>query len=349
MSEESPVESSRPPESYEQNPWDSSESIVKEIKKKKQSVDYKQLLQGKRALLLADNHSNSSIRLHIAQHAQELKEAGITHYAIEADDKGKAVFDRLNQGEDVDLSGLDVGPAESAAGLSRLSVFARMTASGLSPSGSFSEGPYEGRRGDEYAIREIAKQGIKVVPIDMDQSGKPSREEREAHLTRGITRILESDSDAKVAGLIGGNHTLKKYESEGVPSVGKRVAEAGFATSTIQFTGGKSDMPRMITGGAREAGTENQEFLLDMQPYANVPGSVPYGAGETDYVVHLPQEPDVSRESMRLGVEPYRMSPFMSRPSEAESLEIRKSFSEKEKDSLKKFLDSLSKRDSKEE
>lgn len=289
MSEEPSVESSGSPESREKNPWDSFETTVQEIREKRQSVDYKQLLQGKRVLFLADNHSNLSIRLHIAQHAQELKEIGITHYAIEADDRGKVVFDRLNQGEEVDLSGVDIGRAGKAARLKRLSEFTKMAVSGLSPLDSFKEEPHEGRKGDEYAIREIAKQGIKVVPIDMDQSGKPSSEEREVHLTKGITKILESDSEAKVTVFIGGNHTLKKYESEGVPSVGKRIAESGYPTITIRFTGGKSDMPRMITDGARAAGVQNQEFLLDMRPYADVSGFVPYGVGETDFVVHLPR------------------------------------------------------------
>lgn len=343
MSEEAPTASSKSPETYEQNPWGSRESIVQEIKEKKQNVDYKKLLQGKKVLFLADNHSNFSIRLHIAKHARELREAGITHYAIEADEGGKDVFDRLNQGEEVDLSGVDIGPAESASGLSKLGEYARTAASGLTPSISFSESPYEGKKGDEYAIREIAKQGIKVVPIDIDQSTKPSKEEREAHLTQGVSRILETNTEAKVAVLIGGYHTLKRFEPEGVKSVGKRITEADYPTATIQFTGGMSEIPRMVTDGAREAGVDNQEFLLDMQPYSDISGSVPFGAGETDYAIHLPQEPGLSRNSLKLGIEPLRLTSLNKpRLSEAEREKVKKYFSD-----LESFIDQMSQRDKK--
>jgi hypothetical protein len=77
-------ESGRPAEGSERSPWNSPETIAQEIREKKQPVDYKKLFQDKRVLFLADDHSNSSIRLHIAQHGKELRESGVTHYAIEA-------------------------------------------------------------------------------------------------------------------------------------------------------------------------------------------------------------------------------------------------------------------------
>jgi hypothetical protein len=336
-------ESGLPAKGFERNSWNSPETISQEIKEKKQTVDYKKLLQDKRVLFLGDNHSNSSIRLHIAQHSKELKEAGVTHYTIEAKDSGRNVFDRLNNGENVDLSTVDVGPAESAAGLSRLGSLASMAASGFSPLGGFSEEVYEGRKGDEHAIRAMAKQGIKIVPIDMDQSGSHSREEREVHLTKGITGILESDPKAKVAVIIGGDHTLKRYEPNGIASVGKRVAKAGYPTATIQFTGGKSDMPRNITDGARAAGVASQEFILDMQPYADSKTSIPYGAGETDYVIHLPQKIDPTRESMRLGMSLPRPSSYMERPIDVDT-RGGKLFDDKQIDVLRKLLDDMAKR-----
>lgn len=64
----------------------------------------------KRVLLLAENHVDHSIRHHLVQHARNLKAAGITHYAIEANEAGNVVFERLNRGEAVDLSKVDVGP-----------------------------------------------------------------------------------------------------------------------------------------------------------------------------------------------------------------------------------------------
>ena len=66
-------------------------------------------------VFLGEAHLNDTIRIHLAAYAyaRKLKEAGIIHYAIEAYERGNDVFDRLNKGESVDLSGVDVGPAVS--------------------------------------------------------------------------------------------------------------------------------------------------------------------------------------------------------------------------------------------
>ena len=284
------------PENSINDPWDKVETIAKEIKAKRQAVDYREIFKERQCIFLGDNHANSSIREHIGHNASNMKAAGVTHFAIEADDNGKPVFDKLCQGEQVDLSNVDVGPAESAARLSKLGEMVRAAASGSALSSDTNDA-YAGRAGDEHVIRSVAKVGLHIVPIDMDQSTKPTGEERERHLSDGLLRIYQQYPDAKVAVLIGGFHTLKRYKSEGIETVAQRVANAGYKTASVQFAGGRSDSPMNMTEGARNAGVANEEFIIDLNPY-KTSRSVPYGPGEADYVIHLAQIRDPNKDSM---------------------------------------------------
>lgn len=238
------------------DPWQNSADASKEIKRQHQPVDYAQMVANNRVLFLAENHSNHPIRDHVVQHARDIKAAGITHYAIEANEAGNAVFERLNKGEAVDLSKVDVGP---------------------------------GRADYEAAIRAVAAQGIQVVAIDIDQKTKPSKEAREARITENINRLLEADPNAKVAVLIGGFHTTRHYVSEGVSSVGRRLMEAQVPAVNVHFVGGEVKPPLILTNGASEAGLASQESMIDFRPYSNLERP-PFGKGEADWVVHLPQQ-----------------------------------------------------------
>jgi hypothetical protein len=235
--------------------WRNPTDVAKEIQDKQQPVDYPLILGDNRVLFLAESHSNYPIRKHIAQHAKDLKAAGITHYAIEAYETGNDFFDKLNKGKPVDLSKVDVGP---------------------------------GRADYEEAIRAMAAQGIKVVAVDIDHATNPSREEREARLTENIMRLLQEDPNSKVAVLIGGFHALRYYVSRDVPSVGKRLMDAQAPAVNVYFAGGEDKMPTQLTDPVNKIGLGNREFMLDCRPYANS-NSVPFGKGEADYIIHLPQ------------------------------------------------------------
>lgn len=238
------------------DPWGSFEEAGKEVKDRHQPVNYAQMVADNRVLFLAENHSNHSIRHHLVQHARDIKAAGITHYAIEANEASNVVLEGLNRGEVVDLSKIDVGP---------------------------------GRRDYEDAIRALAAQGIQVVAIDIDQKTKPNKEARESRLTENINRLLEADPNSKVAVLIGGFHTSRHYVSEGVPSVGRRLMEAQVPAVNVHFAGGEVSAPLILTRGASEAGLASQEFMIDFRPYSSLERP-PFGKGEADYVVHLPQQ-----------------------------------------------------------
>ena len=238
--------------------WSSNARVAQELKSKHQPVEYSQMVGDARVLFLAENHSNHAIRSHIVSHAADLRRAGITHYAIEANEASNQALERLNAGEDVDLSKVDLGP---------------------------------GREDYEKAVRAMAAEGIKVVAVDIDQSTKPMGEEREARITENINRLLEAEPNSKIAVLIGGYHTSRHYVSEGVASVGRRLMEAQIPAVNVHFAGGEDKTPRVLTDGAREAGLAGTEFAFDLRPYASsLSKHVPYGPGEADYIVHLPQQ-----------------------------------------------------------
>jgi len=249
------------------DPWMNPDKASWEVREKHQGVDYSAIVGDNRILFLGENHSNTAIREHIQQHAVNLKNAGITHYAIEAKDTGNEVFERLNKGEAVDLSRVDVGP---------------------------------GRRDYEEAIQAMAAKGITVVAVDIDQSLKPTKEEREAHMTRNLQQILEENPDAKIAYLVGSFHTSKAVFSDGVISTRERLEEAGVSSTVVCFAGGNNDVPRVLTDAARKAGLTNREFMLDMRNYSDSKSSgVPFGAGQTDYVIHLPQRATIEQSPFR--------------------------------------------------
>jgi hypothetical protein len=234
--------------------WISPSVAAQELSAHRQDVDYRQILGDSRILFLGEDHSNHSIRSHVQRHAAQLREAGITHYAIEADEAGNEVFEGLNHGENVDLTSVDVGP---------------------------------GQEDYRAAILAMASQGIKIVAVDIDQSNRPSKEQREARLTENISRIVDSNPEAKVAILIGGFHAHRGRTS-GFPYVAVRLEDAGHPTRVVYFAGGEDNTPTSVTDAANQAGLAQTEFMLNMEPYVGEK-YVPFGSGMCDYLIHLPQ------------------------------------------------------------
>lgn len=219
-------------------------------------IDYKEIIGDSRVVFFGENHSNSPIRVHIAQYAKALKEAGITHYVIEATRTEKSIqlLQSLVNGEPVDLSSIDLGPGGNS----------------------------------EIAVRALAEEGIQVVPVDIDQDCKPSKEEREAYIAKNIQAIIASSPNAKVAVLIGRFHASKK-EISGFSYSAKRIIDAKVPCIVINFAGGTVNGPTRLTVPAEKAGLSNREFVLDMRRYSELE-DIPFGPGQTDYVIYLPQQ-----------------------------------------------------------
>jgi hypothetical protein len=99
-----------------------------------------------------------------------------------------------------------------------------------------------------------------------------------------------TDTDARILVLIGGFHTTKQPGYDGFKMAGARLNEAGIPAVSVQIAGGsRGGGGTFLSDAVGRAGADSEEFMLDMRPYDNSPGTVPFGAGNTDYVIHLPQ------------------------------------------------------------
>lgn len=137
----------------------------------------------------------------------------------------------------------------------------------------------------ELAVRTMAEEGITVVPIDIDPEGSPSQEEREKYITKNILDILTNSPSAKVAVLIGRDHTRRK-ETSGFSYTAKRITDSGVPCTVVTFAGGteRTELSEL----AKKADLSGSEFALDMKRYTERSG-VSFEAGQTDYAIHLPQ------------------------------------------------------------
>lgn len=81
--------------------WQKPDLIDKELTTERKSVDYKSIIDGHRITFLGETHENYPIRDHIAAHAQELRDSGITHYAVEALSNGADTFANLVSNLDI--------------------------------------------------------------------------------------------------------------------------------------------------------------------------------------------------------------------------------------------------------
>jgi hypothetical protein len=252
-----------------QNPsvWSNFELAKEELLKNSEEVDYNKIINNDtKVLFLADTHWNNPICDNIADHAKTLKEAGITHFAIEYPKTDinfellKDLPQRLAEGP-VDLSWLKKRPGINEA------VF-----------------------NYDVAVRETAKAGIETEAIDIVQDGSMNPIQREEAIAANIKAILDKDPNAKVAVLIGGAHTLKKYNSpERGLSCNARLMEQGVPTVAVQFVGGyETEGITSVLTPAKLAQLNNKEWMLDMTAYKDSE-YVPFGKGETDVLIHLPE------------------------------------------------------------
>lgn len=240
----------------------------KEIIAQGQPVIYRTILGDKRLLFSGDDHQDFAIRDHIARHATGLRTAGITHYAIEAhtDRSTLEALVRLNQGEDVDLLGVSVGPVHSVAA----------------------------KRNYEAAIKAIAATGITIIPIDIEDGRMDISEEREATLSQNLLAILEADGNTRVAVLIGEGHAQRSLGSfmqltKGVKALGVRILEAGYPAVNITFVGGDraSDDAFVLNKLARVENIAQEEFMIKAKNADIGLSSLPWV--DEDLMIHLPQ------------------------------------------------------------
>ena len=225
----------------------------KKIERNHKTVNYSQIVGDNNIVFFAENHTNTSIREHLTNHVQDLKNAGITHFAIEIGESANKELDKLNRGENVDLSEM------------------------LDPD-------------YEKMVKALAKSGIVVFAVDVDQ--KETGESRESHMFDKINDVLKAGQDHKIAFLTGTFHTVINFNPEGVRSVRKRFVDNKVPSINVFFHGGNQDrLTTRVFGKSKfdnlivESGLENQEFMLDFRTKSNE-DELPFDR-ESDWIVHL--------------------------------------------------------------
>jgi hypothetical protein len=177
-----------------------------------------------------------------------LKDAGVTHFAIEASESGKATFESFGRGVSVYLDDVHTGPSNNMP----------------------------------WMIYNLADQGIRVIPVDIDQSIKRSQEEREARLTANILQVV-NEAAGKVAVLIGSAH-IRKSMGRGVIACAEQVAAAGITIKRVNFVGGHGRFPLHLTEAVAHMGLQAETFMLDLRRCAHLS----LYNGIIDYIIHLP-------------------------------------------------------------
>lgn len=247
------------------NIWQDAGSLSREIESKAEPIDYGKMLGDAQVLMLGEDFLDRSVRKHLIKRAGDFKQAGFTHFAVE-----------INPEEP--LGKLCENPQELNSLPNRI--------------------PYNTEYGE--TIKALMLEGIKVVPIDMDQSTRPTADQREEHLTKDIVQILEADPNARVAVLISSGHALKSdmpdADGKEWPRawVAVQLERQGIGLVSAQYIGGNEPSPTFFNGAAKEAGLSHKEFMMDLRPYRDQDGVV-FGAGTTDFLIHLPQTSDGRR------------------------------------------------------
>lgn len=244
------------------DPWENPKSGAREMRAEKRPVDYNRIVGEKRVLFLGESHTNHAIREHICRYVKSFREAGITHYAIEAEEGITPLLDAINRGEGgVDFSAVDVGPT--------------MVSGVRDPC-------------YEDAIRAVVGEGIRVVAID--RKDKRGAEAREQHLAERLKEIIAENSRFRVAVLIGASHVDSFPVILGAVSLRERINRAGISEATVCFVGGDDAHPVFFRDAARRAGLAREEFMLDSGSYKNLGALL--GTERVDFLIHLPQRTD---------------------------------------------------------
>lgn len=225
-------------------------------------VDYKQIIQNNRLLLLGENHFNGVIRSHIAKYASALKQAGISHYGIEAPDDPK--IELLDKKDNACLDNLVLGPPNIPSGRNNYSV----------------------------AVRAILSEGISLLPIDTNPKNKYiSHFNRERHMFSKITSIIRSKPATKIAVLVGSLHIQRQWYDR-YPMLGKMLSDCSFPFVSVIFAGGQDNGPAQLLGRIKRAGLAEYEFMADLRPLKSsneFSDLLTFDLADADFLIHLPQ------------------------------------------------------------
>ncbi|HUD20328.1 MAG TPA: hypothetical protein VMR81_07840 [Patescibacteria group bacterium] len=239
--------------------WDNVSKASEELSKAAHPVDYPQMVNGSKVLMLGETHGNERIGDHLIAHISELQKLGFTHYVIEAPVSSKAVIDTLKTDPELDLSTTRLGPD--------------------------SDYYYQ------QIVRAMVHAGVEVVPIAMEKHN--GRQDYEKIMVSNFTALLKDRAVNKVVTLIGGGHVVKNPfpGPELSLDVAPQLIKSGVSVSSAQLVGGRSDLPPRFIRAVEKLGLRDHEFMVDMRAYQIQPFDELYDL-RSDYIVHLPKNVD---------------------------------------------------------
>lgn len=219
-----------------------------------QEPTWPDLVDGVDVVVLADDPSNAAIGQYLIENAEKMKAAGVEFFGFDA--LAHEVFEKLNDREISEIDPDDhpdvyCGPSD----LSR------------------------------EILNAMAAAGIKVVPLGMDQTGRPTAAQEHEHMLGAVTRVVPADPEttaSKMVVLAGSGLVSERRWASGLVPFGERVRNAR-PTRTVQFAGGTASADA-LTIAAKQAGVAGQTFAVTLTE--NDRG---YGKETTDVVLHLAQ------------------------------------------------------------
>ncbi|MGW4132338.1 hypothetical protein [Amycolatopsis japonica] len=250
----SPAATGRPPGDADGTPPAPRTDNLDSVMATRSAIDWNTIVGDNRVILFGENHTNRSIRDFLSRQARAMRDAGITHYGIEA--PPHPAFETLNAGRSVSLSGVDVGPDNSLG---------------------------EGS-GYEHTIRAMRAAGIAILPLDLDLSLHRAGDARDQHMADTIGRVLSQDPNAKIAALLGELHTGNSQAF--VPTrAGPRLHASQYPVTSVVFKGG-NDTPTALADAVRDNHATGDTFFVDLHHHHATGGELLYG---NDVLIHLPQ------------------------------------------------------------
>ncbi|MEV0032774.1 hypothetical protein [Nocardia sp. NPDC050793] len=185
----------------------------------------------------------------------------------------------------------------------------------------------------QSALEAFSDSGITVVPIGREYRSYGFSEESVVQHANTIDNVLRSNPDAKMVAILDRRHLFTRQEAwsyaSGLagPPLRDRLIEAGYKPVSIAFIGGSDPYVKLhskLDIAARREGVGHETFLANLDAYRSAGGTYP--AWDADYILHLPQYPPPSFETV-VGYEDFQPGPnsfeqVQSEPTELGHIEI---------------------------
>lgn len=202
-------------------------------------------------ILVADNHSNRSIRHHLQRNLPVLVQMGVTNYGAEAKTSEKSEYGKITQsrGQYTAPSNVDFGP---------------------------------GRDDFRNLVYAAARLGMEVYPFDPRQVTPEKYDDRDGSFSAKAERDTAHNIEQQIKQhgkgvlLVGGFHTQR-----GSGGFIDTLESDGYKCITIGYFGGETIGKHLVERAAQVVGRQDDAFVLDNREKDIPPGY--------DLMIHLPE------------------------------------------------------------